>query len=66
MIGKTATRDTPAEFVVALTDILANQPRGKVIHVIADNLSVHKTKQVDAFPVEYPRVHMHFLRARRG
>ncbi len=60
VLGKTATRHTSAEFVAFLTDIVANQPRGKEIHVIADNLSAHKTKQVDVFLAEHPRVHMHF------
>jgi transposase len=60
VLGKTAARHTSAEFVAFLTDIVANQPRGKEIHVIADNLSAHKTKQVDAFLAEHPRVHMHF------
>jgi len=60
VLGKTATRHTSAEFVAFLTDIVVNQPRGKEIHVIADNLSAHKTKQVDAFLVAYPKVHLHF------
>src|SRR6266496_2830171 len=59
-LGKTATRHTSAEFVAFLTDIVVNQPRGKEIHVIADNLSAHKTKQVDAFLAAYPKVHLHF------
>ena len=60
VLGKTATRHTSAEFVAFLTDIVAHQPRGKEIHVIADNLSAHKTKQVDVFLSEHPQVHMHF------
>lgn len=36
---KTAQRHTSEEFVAFLTDIVANQPRGTEIHVIADNLS---------------------------
>jgi transposase len=60
VLGKTATRHTSAEFVAFLTDIVTHQPRGKEIHVIADNLSTHKTKQVAAFLEEHPRVHMHF------
>ena len=43
-----------------LTDIVVNQPKGKEIHVIADNLSAHKTKQVDAFLTEHSNVHLHF------
>src|SRR6516165_7198721 len=39
VLGKTTARHTSAEFVAFLADIVANQPRGKEIHVIADNLS---------------------------
>jgi transposase len=60
VLGKTATRHTSAEFVAFLADIVANQPRGKEIHVIADNLSAHKTKAVDEFLATHPTVHMHF------
>ena len=60
VLGKTATRHTSAEFVAFLTDIAAHQPRRKQIHVIADNLSAHKTKQVDAFICAHLNVHMHF------
>lgn len=49
VLGKTAERHTSAELVALLTDIVVNQPRGKEIHVIADNLSAHKTKRVDEF-----------------
>jgi transposase len=54
---------TSAEFVALLTDIVANQPRGKEIHVIADNLSVHKTKHVEAYLADHSNVHMHFAPA---
>jgi transposase len=60
VLGKTAQRHTSAEFVAFLTDIVVNQPKGKQIHVIADNLSAHKTKRVDEFLVQYPSVHLHF------
>ena len=59
-MGKTAARHTSAEFVAFLTDIVANQPARKQIHVIADNLSAHKTKRVDEFLAAYPQVHLHF------
>jgi transposase len=62
VLGKTAAHHTSAEFVAFLTDIVANQPKGKEIHVIADNLSAHKTKQVENFLGENPNVHMHFTR----
>src|SRR6266852_1406701 len=60
VLGKTAQRHTSAEFVAFLTDIVVNQPRGKEIHVIADNLSAHKTKRVDEFLAGYTNVHLHF------
>ena len=53
-------RHTSAEFVSFLEDIVASQPAGKVIHVIADNLSAHKTKLVEAFLEAHPSVRMHF------
>jgi transposase len=60
VLGKTAERHTSAEFVAFLTDIVANQPKGKEIHVIADNLSAHKTKLVDEFLAGHSSVRLHF------
>lgn len=60
VLGRTAARHTSAEFVAFLTDIVVNQPRGKEIHVIADNLSAHKTGLVDEFLAAHPKVHLHF------
>jgi transposase len=60
VFGKTAERHTSAEFVAFLTDLVAHQPKAKAIHVILDNLSAHKTGQVDAFLAEHPRVKLHF------
>jgi transposase len=60
VLGKTAPRHTSAEFVAFLADIVANQPKGKEIHVIADNLSAHKTKLVEQFLSEHPKVTIHY------
>lgn len=60
VLGKTAARHTSAEFVAFLTDLVVNQPRGKEIHVIADNLSAHKTGRVKEFLAAHPKVHLHF------
>ena len=60
VLGKTAARHTSAEFVAFLTDIVAHQPKGKEIHVIADNLWAHKTKLVEDFVAENVSVHLHF------
>jgi transposase len=60
VLGRTAPRHTSAEFVAFLTDIVVNQPRRKEIHVIADNLSAHKSALVEKFLAAHPRVHLHF------
>lgn len=60
VLGKTTERHTSAEFVAFLADIVANQPAGKEIHVIADNLSAHKTKSVQAFLAAHHNVQIHF------
>jgi transposase len=60
VLGKTAERHTSAEFVAFLAAIVANQAAGREIHVIADNLSAHKTKQVAEFLADHPTVHLHF------
>jgi hypothetical protein len=44
ILGKTAPRHTSAEFVDFLAQVVASQPPGREIHVIADNLATHKTR----------------------
>ncbi len=60
VLGKTAARHTSAEFVAFLTDIVTHQPTGKEIHVIADNLSAHKTTRVADFLAQHANVQLHF------
>jgi transposase len=60
VLGKTAARHTSAEFVAFLADIVVNQPAVEEIHVIADNLSAHKTKKVSEFLDRHPNVRLHF------
>ena len=60
VLGKTAARHTTEEFVAFLAEIVAQQPRGKEIHVIADNLSAHKTQRVRQFLDDHPNVKIHF------
>src|ERR1700739_3072550 len=59
-MGKPAAHHTSQEFVACLADLVANQPRGKEIHLIADNLSAHKTKRVEQFLAAHPKVHLHY------
>jgi transposase len=60
VLGKPAERHTSEEFVAFLSDIVASQPRGKEIHIIADNLSAHKTRRVRDFLAEHKKVSLHF------
>jgi transposase len=57
--GMTASRHTSAEFVRFLDRLVATQSARREIHLIADNLSAHKTKAVAAWLAAHPRVHMH-------
>jgi transposase len=60
VIGKTADRHTSEEFVSFLHEVIASQPATKRIHIIADNLSAHKTKAVQSFLEANPRVSLHY------
>lgn len=60
ILGKTAARHTSEEFVAFLGEILAHQPQGRAIHIIADNLSAHKTKRVREFLTQNPNVQIHY------
>jgi transposase len=58
--GKTALRHTSAEFVAFLEELVALQPPGRAVHIIADNLSAHKTKRVEEFLVRHPQATLHY------
>jgi transposase len=60
ILGRTAKRHTSDEFVSFLEEIVSSQPIGKAIHVIADNLSAHKTKLVEAFLEAHADVQIHY------
>src|SRR5262252_5960041 len=60
VLGKTAARHTSEEFVEFLDDIVAHQPASREIHIIADNLSAHKTQRVRDFLGAHPKVHIHY------
>jgi transposase len=60
VLGQTAARHTSAEFVAFLAQIVAHQPAGRQIHIIADNLSAHKTKGVAEFLRSHPKVKLHY------
>jgi transposase len=58
--GKTAHRHTSADFIDFLTDVIGKAKWAREIHIVLDNLSAHKTKAVEAFLQEHPKVRFHF------
>jgi transposase len=58
--GKTAKRHTSAEFIVFLWELVKKARWAKQIHIVLDNLSAHKTKAVEEFLEQNPKVRFHF------
>ena len=58
--GKTAKRHTSAEFVSFLQQVIAGCNPRQEIHIILDNLSAHKTNQVEEFLERNSHVKLHF------
>jgi transposase len=58
--GMTAGRHTSREFIAFLEGLVARTEWAKQIHVVLDNLSAHKTKDVERFLAEHPHVRFHF------
>ena len=56
----TAERHTSATFVRFLDQLVEATPRRRAIHIIADNLSAHKTKGVADWLAAHPRVVIHY------
>src|SRR6202043_3035425 len=60
VMGKTTTRHTSVEFGNILSAAVATQPAGKEIHIVADNLSAHKTNGVFEFLKANPSLRLHY------
>jgi transposase len=58
--GKTAKRHTSSEFIAFLSELVSHACWAKEIHIVLDNLSAHKTKAVEEFLAEHPKVRFHF------
>lgn len=58
--GMTAGRHTAQEFIAFVEGLVARTPWAREIHVVLDNLSAHKTKEVARFLEKHPRVRFHF------
>ncbi len=58
--GMTAARHTSAQFLRFLDRVIATQSPRREIHLIADNLSAHKTQAVADWLAAHPRVTLHY------
>lgn len=56
----TAGRHTSQEFIAFLQGLVASAGWAEQIHVVLDNCSAHKTKDVERFLTEHPQVRFHF------
>jgi transposase len=60
VLGAPVDQHNSAAFVAFLESLLASVPRKKEVHVILDNLSVQKSRHVQRFLADHPRLHFHF------
>ena len=60
IIGQCQQRHTHVEWLKFLRQIDRQTPKGKTLHLIADNYATHKHPTVQAWLDKHPRFHMHF------
>ena len=60
VIGKMGQSCKSHEFLGFMKTVVKNVPRNQDLHIILDNLSAHKTPQVNEWLKRHPRVHFHF------
>lgn len=60
VIGQVADRTRAKEFLSFIKQLDRRTPKGRDLHVILDNHSAHKTKEVMAWLTKHPRIHFHF------
>lgn len=58
--GKLTKRSRSREFLQFLKQIERKVPKEQDLHIVLDNLSAHKTKEVQSWLDSNPRVHFHF------
>jgi transposase len=58
--GKTTKRHTSTEFIAFLNQSLSKTRWAKEIHIVLNNLSAHKTKALEKFLAQRPKVRFHF------
>ncbi len=60
VIGQCQPRHTHTQWLKFLRQIDRETPKGKTLHLIADNYATHKHPKVLAWLKKHPRFHMHF------
>src|SRR5215470_15493354 len=60
VIGKTSARHAAQDFTAFLDEIDRRVEPGLAVHLICDNLSVHKAPAVKRWLLEHPRFQLHF------
>jgi transposase len=60
VIGQCQQRHTHAEWLKFLKTIDRETPKGKTLHLIADNYATHKHPNVQKWLAKHPRFHMHY------
>lgn len=60
VMGKVTDRHRSKEFLAFMKEVEKAAPKGQDLHIILDNLSAHKTKEVMAWVDQRPHVHFHF------
>lgn len=58
--GMPAARHASADFLSFMDRVVGEFGRRREMHVILDNFSAHRTKDVRQWLVDHPRVHFHF------
>ena len=60
IVGKVAERTRSKEFLSFLRQIDRRHPKGKDLHIILDNHSAHKTKEIRDWLAARPYIYFHF------
>lgn len=60
VIGRVEKRTRSKEFLAFLRQIERQTPKDKDLHIILDNHSAHKTKEIKEWLEKHPRIHFHF------
>ena len=60
VIAKVTDRHRAKEFIEFLQQVEKSTPKDKELHIILDNVSSHKTADVNEWLKKHPRVHFHF------